>query len=105
MVDVSMRFTSDANSLDHSVTHVNFDREINLFIKFTKLISSRLFPHTNSFACWLFIDQYLECVSMWDSRLRVVIGEHHIEFYYKKIRKCFIDNFKLKKRKKEKRNK
>ena len=39
---------------------------------------------------------------MWGSRLRVFIGEHHIEFYYKKIRKCFIDNFKLKKKKKKK---
>ena len=38
-----MRFRSDAYSLNHSVTRVNFDREINLFIKFTKLISSRLF--------------------------------------------------------------
>ena len=97
----SMRFRSDANSLDHSVTHVNFDGEINVFIKFTKLISSQFFPHTNSFARWLFIDRYLECVSMWDSRLRVIIGEHHIEFYYKKIRKCFIDNFKLKKKKRK----
>ena len=59
-------------------------------------MSSQLFSHTNSFARWLFIDQYLECVSMSDSRLPVVIGEHHIEFYYKKIRKCFIDNYKLK---------
>ena len=49
---------SNANSLGHSFTHVNFDRENNLFIKFTKLISSRLFPYTNSFARWLFIDQY-----------------------------------------------
>ena len=31
----------------------------------------------NSFARW-FIDQYSECVSMWDARLRVVKGEHHI---------------------------
>ena len=62
----------------HSVTHVYFDGEINLFIKFTKFISSRLFPRTNSFTRLLFIDQYLECVSMWDSRLRVVIGELHI---------------------------
>ena len=78
---------------------------INLFIKFTKLISSRLFPHTNSLAHWLFIDQYLECISMWNSRLHVIIGEHHIGFYYKKIRQCFIDNFKLEKRKKEKKRK
>ena len=42
---------------------------------------------------------------MWDSRLCVVIGEHHIEFYYKKIRKCFVDNFKLKKKKKGKQRK
>ena len=46
---------------------------------------------------------------MWDCRLRVVIGEHYIEFYFKKIRKCFIDNYKLKKEKgkqkeKEKKN-
>ena len=26
-------------------------------------------------------DQYLECVSMWDSRLRVVKGKHRIKFY------------------------
>ena len=88
----SMRFGSEANSLDHLVTHINFDREINLFIKFTELISSQLFCHKNSFTRWLFIDQYLDWVSMWDSRLHVVIGEHHIEFYYKKIRQCFIDS-------------
>ena len=97
--------SDDHSSLGRSITDVNFDREINLLIKFKKLISSRLFPHTNSFAHWLFIDQYLECVSMWDSRLRVVKGEHHIEFYYKNVRKCFIDNFKLKKKKKSKRKK
>ena len=31
----------------HSITQVNSDRKINLFMNFTKLISSRLLPHTN----------------------------------------------------------
>ena len=94
--------SDDHSSLGRSITDVNFDREINLLIKFKKLISSRLFPHRNSFAHWLFIDQYLECVSMFESRQRVVKGEHHIEFYYKKMRKCFIiDHFMLKKKEKK----
>ena len=44
MDDVIMRFRSDADLLDHSITHVNFDRETNLFIKFTKLISIPTLP-------------------------------------------------------------
>ena len=96
----SRRLRNDANSLGHSVTHVKFDREINLFI-----ISLQRSSHPNSCLIrtllrWVFIGQYLQCVSMWDSRLRVVIGEHHFEFYYKKVRKCFTDNYKVKKEKK-----
>ena len=90
-----MPIYSITRSRGYSVTHVNFDGEINLFITFTKLISSQLFPHKNSFAHRVFIDQYLECVSMWDSRLCVVMVEHYIDFYCKKIRKCFIDNIKF----------
>ena len=101
-----MRFRSDTNSLGHSITQ---SLTLTLIEKLIYSLSLQSLSHPKSsliqlfyFARWLFIDQYLECVSMWDSRLRVVIEEHHIEFYYKKIRKCFINNFTLKKKKKKK---
>ena len=71
-----MRIRSDTNSLGRLVTYVNFD-----------------------------IQWYSECVGMWDSWLRVAKGENHIEFYYKKIRKCFIDNFNPTKKKERKKKK
>ena len=74
----------------HSVTHVNFDREINIFIKFTKLISSQLFPCTNSFARWLFIDQYSECVrTIGTMSIGCVSSKEIITFIHKVAHRAF----------------